>query len=113
MNPGDVVLISFPTWGGGPPKLRPTVILTMLPGPYQETLTCGISTQLHDLRPDWDELIDANATDFERTGLRHPSAVRLSFLYGAAKSEVSGVIGRVDAARLARLRNRLSRLLAG
>jgi mRNA interferase MazF len=57
VNPGDVVLISLPQTAGGPPKLRPALVLSLLPGPYQNTLLCGISTQVHALVPDWDELI--------------------------------------------------------
>ncbi|MCI0378033.1 MAG: hypothetical protein L0215_10525 [Gemmataceae bacterium] len=56
MNPGDIVLISLPQPGGGS-KLRPALVLAALPGPYQNVLLCGVSTQLHLIVPNWDEMI--------------------------------------------------------
>ncbi|HZN69509.1 MAG TPA: type II toxin-antitoxin system PemK/MazF family toxin [Tepidisphaeraceae bacterium] len=107
MSPGDVVLVSIPQFGGGPAKLRPALLLAMLPGPYQNLLICGISTQLHALVPNWDESIPADDPDFKPSGLRHPSVVRLSYLYAASAGEVAGAIGRIAPDRLARLRGRL------
>ena len=108
MNPGDVVLIPLPQIGGGPPKLRPALLLATLQGPYQNLLLCGISTQLANLQPNWDELIQPGAPDFASSRLRQTSAIRLSYLYAADPSEIAGTIGSVDPARLQRLRQRLS-----
>ena len=52
MTPGDVVLIRLPQSTGGPSKLRPALVLAIMPGPYQNVLICGISTQLQNLQPD-------------------------------------------------------------
>lgn len=111
MNPGDVVLISLPQTGGGPPKLRPALVLAQLPGPYQNLLICGISTQLQQLQTNWDELIQATDSDFATSRLRSASVIRLSYLYAAGASEIVGRIGSIDATRLARLRQRLADLL--
>ena len=46
MKPGDVVLIPIPESSGGA-KLRPAVVIALLPGPYQSLLICGISTRSH------------------------------------------------------------------
>jgi mRNA interferase MazF len=108
MRPGDVVLIQLPQVAGGPRKSRPALVLALLPGIYQNVLICGISTQLQDLQPDWDERIEPGDADFPRSGLHRTSAVRLSYLYGADASEISGVIGRVDVGRLNRVRRRLA-----
>jgi mRNA interferase MazF len=108
VNPGDVVLIPLPQLGGGPPKLRPALILALLPGPFQNLLICGISTQLANLQPNWDEVIQPGDPDFALSHLRHPSAIRLSYLYAADPGELAGVIGRIDPARFQRLRQRLS-----
>lgn len=112
MKPGDVVLIQLPQIAGGPPKSRPALVLALLPGVYQNILICGISTQLRDLQPDWDDLIQPNDVDFSQSGLRRTSAVRPSYLYGADAREIAGAIGRVDAARLDRVRRRLARLFS-
>jgi mRNA interferase MazF len=103
-----VALIALPQAGGGPFKLRPALVLATLPGPYQNVLLCGISTQMHALVANWDEVIDASHADFGASGLKHASIIRLSFLYAADPNEIIGVIGAVDAARRDRLLARLS-----
>jgi hypothetical protein len=35
MHPGDVVLIELPQLAGGTPKLRPAMVLALLPGSFQ------------------------------------------------------------------------------
>jgi mRNA interferase MazF len=111
MTPGDVVLIRLPQTGIGPPKLRPALVLSPLPGPFQNVLLCGISTQLRDVEPDWDELVGSGDADFSASGLRRNSAIRLSYLYAAENREISGAIGRIDPHRLRRLLTRLAGLL--
>ena len=108
MNPGDVVLIPLPQLGGGSSKLRPALVVVLLPGPYQNVLLCGISTQLHLLLPNWDDLIQTTDSDFAASGLHQESVIRLSYLYAADASEITGVIGSVDPIRLARVRTRLA-----
>lgn len=108
MNPGDVVLISLPQAAGGPPKLRPALQLAPLPGPFQNVLICGISTQLQLLQPNWDEVIQPGDVDFVSSGLHRASSIRLSYLYAAELAEIAGVIGQVDPTRLHRLVARLS-----
>jgi mRNA interferase MazF len=110
MKPGDVVLIRLPQ-AAGAAKLRPALVLAILPGPYQNVLICGISTQLQSLQHDWDELLNPNDADFAMSGIHRISAIMLSFLYAADSNEISGVIGRIDSERLSRLRKRLANLL--
>ncbi len=111
MTPGDIGLISLPQFGGGPAKLRPALLLARLPGPYQQLLVCGISTQLHALVPDWDEFIDNTDAGFAASGLHQKSVIRLSYLYAASATEIVGIIGSIDAGRLSRLLSRLATLL--
>jgi mRNA interferase MazF len=108
VNPGDVVLIPLPQVGSAAAKLRPALLLAALPGPYQNLLLCGVSTQLQNLQANWDELVQASDQDFASSGLHRPSAIRLSYLYAADPSEVAGVIGQIDPSRLQRLRQRIS-----
>ena len=107
MQPGDVVLMSLPQIGGGPFKFRPVLLLTNLPGPYQNVLVCGISTQLHQQVRDWDELIQPGDADFDASGLHDTSIIRLSYLYAEQSKEIAGKIGAIDRARLQRLQKRL------
>jgi mRNA interferase MazF len=108
VTPGDVVLIPLPQLGGGTPKLRPALLLAELPGPYQNLLLCGVSTQLQQLQANWDELLQTGDGDFAASGVHHPSVIRLSYLYAADPDEIAGVIGRIDSLRLQRIRQRLS-----
>ena len=111
MTPGDLVLIRLPQATGGPPKLRPALVLAELPGPFQSLLICGVSTRLRDLQPNWDELISPGDADYSTSGLRERSAIRLSYLYAADQHEIAGVIGRIEPERLRMLRERLARAL--
>jgi mRNA interferase MazF len=79
----------------------------LLPGPYQNVLICGISSKLHQLEANWDELIQPSDADFANSGLHRASSVRLSYLYAADSTEIIGTIGAVDSGRLARLKSRL------
>jgi mRNA interferase MazF len=105
---GDVVLIPLAQFTGGPPKLRPALLLASLPGPYQTQLVCGISTQLQQQVPNWDELIQPGDADFTSSGLHHASIIRLSYIHATDPTELAGSIGHVDAARLDRLLTRLA-----
>ena len=108
MSPGDVVLIPLTQFAGATPKLRPALVLALLPGAYQNLLLCGISTQLQQMQANWDELVQKGDADFTASGLHHESVIRLSYLYAADASELAGTIGTIEPARLQRLRQRLS-----
>ena len=71
--------------------------------------TClGVSTQLHQQVPSWDELIQPGDADFPSSGLHCASIIRLSYLHATDPTEFAGAIGQVDAARLDRLLTRLA-----
>ncbi len=108
MNPGDVLLLPMGSFGGGGTKLRPALLLALLPGAYQNLLVCGISTQRHLIEPNWDEEIQPADGDFAGSGLHQASLIRLSYLRSADTSEVAAIIGSVEPARLDRLRTRLA-----
>ena len=55
MNEGDVVLTPLPQ-ADGRVSNRPAVALRELP-PYGDLLVCGVSTQVRQLVPGFDELI--------------------------------------------------------
>jgi len=113
MKPGDVILIRLPQMAGGPPKLRPALVLALLPGAFQSVLICGISTRLRELQADWDEPIGPDDSDYSSSGLHQRSAIRLSYLYAADVCEISGPIGCIASQRLQKLLQRLARRLVG
>jgi len=108
LSPGEVVLIPLSQFSGGPSKLRPALLLALLPGPYQTHLVCGISIQLHQQVPDWDELIQPSDADFPSSGLHRASIIRLSYLHATDPTKFTGAIGQIDATRLNRLLIRLA-----
>jgi mRNA interferase MazF len=108
VKPGDIVLVPVPQAAGMQPKLRPALVLAMLPGPYQRFLLCGISTRLQNLVGAWDEAIQRGDADYRSSGLHQHSIIRLSFLYAAMPAELTNPIGSIDQVRLMRLRQRLS-----
>ncbi|MBI3461712.1 MAG: type II toxin-antitoxin system PemK/MazF family toxin [Planctomycetes bacterium] len=108
MKPGDIVLISLPQVGGGPPKLRPALVLAALPGPFQDILICGISTDLQQVQANWDEVVRPGAPDFPGSGLHRASSIRLSYLHAASRTEVTGVIGQIESSLLERLLSHLA-----
>ena len=80
MTPGDVVLIPLPQLGAATAKLRPALLLADLPDPYQNLLLCGISSQLHHLQANWDELLQSGDADFLASGLHSASVIRSDHL---------------------------------
>jgi mRNA interferase MazF len=110
MKGGDVILTSLQQ-ADGFVKNRPTLVLCAMP-PFGDLLVCGISTQLHQAVPGFDETIAAGDPDFALSGLASPSLIRLGFVSTIPLSAIKGRIGKLDAARHRRLVVRLSRHLA-
>jgi len=109
MKEGDVLLASL-VQGDGTVKDRPTLFLSRMP-PFQDFLVCGISTQLQQAVPDFDETIAPADPDFRTSGLKAASLIRLGYLAVLPRSEFKGRIGSVSAARRKRLLTNLSDFL--
>jgi len=109
MKEADIILMPLPQ-ADGMVKNRPALLLRELP-PFGDFLACGISTQLRQAVPDFDEVIAAADGDFVSSGLLSESVVRLGFLAVLPRQRILGAIGQVAAARHARLLTKLSRHL--
>ena len=109
MKEGDVVLTPLPQ-AAGKLKNRPAVFLREMP-PFQDILVCGVSTQVHQLAPDFDEIITRQDSDFSTSGLIAESLVRLGFLAVLPRKNIVGSIGAIAPERHARLLRKLSRHL--
>jgi len=106
MQEADVVLTPVPQ-ANGAIKNRPTIILREMP-PYKDLLVCGISTQLHQRVPDFDEIISPSDTDFVTSGLRAESLIRLGFLAVLPRRNIIGSVGSISSERHQRLLKTLS-----
>jgi mRNA interferase MazF len=109
MKERDIVLMAIPQ-ADGLKKTRPVLLLREMPK-YRDFLVCGISSQLQQYLPDFDELIQTNDPDFIESGLIKPSLVRLSFLAIARRAEVMGRLGSISTDRHQQLLDNLSRYL--
>ncbi len=109
MKEGDVLLAPL-RQSDGTLKDRPALFLKRLP-PFQDFLVCGISTQIQQAAPDFDETIKPTDADFRTSGLKAASLIRLGYLAVLPRSEFKGRIGSVSAVRRQRLLIRLSDFL--
>lgn len=105
---GQIVLFEFPRGDIEPGKLRPTLLLSGLPGSYQTWLICMISTQLHQKVDGFDEIVTKKDNDFIQSGFKTSSLIRLGRLAVVNDDILTGPIGRISTDRLYRLRNNLS-----
>ena len=106
MKEGDVVITPVPQVDGEL-KDRPAIFLREMP-PYRDLLVCGVSTQLHQYVENFDEVISPADADFESSGLRSKSLIRLGFLAVLPRRRVLGSIGSISTERHKRLLKTLS-----
>lgn len=109
MKEGDIILTPLPQ-ADGKVKNRPAIYLREMP-PFRDALVCGVSTQTHQLVPDFDELITSQDSDFAASGLVSDSLIRLSFLALLPRRKIIGSIGSISPERHKRLLHRLSEYL--
>ena len=112
MKEGDIVLTPLPQ-ADGQIKNRPAILLREMP-PFGDFLVCGVSTQLHQQVPGFDEAISPTDDDFRSSGLLAESIIRLGFLAILPRSNIVGAIGSIAPKRHKRLLTTLSDyLMAG
>src|SRR5437016_1856092 len=66
---GDIAIVRFPEPDLKTGKPRPVLLITKVPGRYDDWLVCMISTQLREAISSFDEIIDATQKDFQSSGL--------------------------------------------
>jgi len=91
MTESDIILIPLPQ-ADGVVKNRPALLLRELP-PFGDFLACGVSTQLHQAVPEFDEVITKADPDFPASGLVADSLIRLGFLAVLPHQKILGSIG--------------------
>jgi mRNA interferase MazF len=78
---------------------------------YGDLLICGISTQLHQYLPEFDEIVSQEDPDFIKSGLVKASLIRLSFLAVIQQTEVIESIGFISKERHQKLLSNLATYL--
>jgi mRNA interferase MazF len=110
MNEGDIAIAPLPQ-ADGQLKNRPVVLLRRLP-PFGDFLICGVSTQLQQRVPEFDELLAPGDPDFPASGLKAASLIRLGFLAAVPMNALLGRIGSLSTERHRRLLANLCRHLS-
>lgn len=113
MQAGQIVLFRFPHTDLEEGKLRPALLLGKLPGEYDDWLICMISSQRRHFIPDFDEIIQEESTDFDDSGLKIASVIRVGRLAVVSGSILLGAIGHIDSDRLQGMKTRLAKWLTG
>jgi mRNA interferase MazF len=110
---GQITLFRFPQTTQVPGKLRPAIVLRKIPGPYDDWLICMVSSQLSQELPEFDVVVYENDPDFEQSGLKTSSVIRISRLAVVSKDILLGSIGNISDNRLNLIKNRLSSWIKG
>jgi mRNA interferase MazF len=105
---GQIVLFRVPRTDLSAGKLRPALLISEAPGPYDDWLICMISSQQHQQIEGFDERIEEGDTDFQQSGLKTTSVVRISRLAVVEGDVLEGRIGRISSDRMQRIRRRLA-----
>lgn len=109
---GQIVLTPFPHADLSGSKLRPVLLLRRASNRYDDWLVCMISSQLRQAESGLDEIITPEDGDFQETGLKVSSVLRLSRLAVLDGALMAGTLGAVDGERLERVRRRLGKWVA-
>jgi mRNA interferase MazF len=98
MKPGDLLLAPLPQVDGRL-KDRPVLLLCVTP-PFDDCLVCGISTQLQNAVDGLDAIVRPADEDFNQSGLKAASVIRVTYLALLPRYYFKGRIGAVSASRL-------------
>lgn len=108
MKPGDVVLTRMPAEAGRTGRLRPALVIVVLPGVRPALLVCGISSRVDRSQADWDLALDEDHPDFRSSGLKAPSVVRPSWLVSIPVTPELPLLGQLGLPTLSVVRERLA-----
>ena len=105
---GQVVVFRFPQTDLEEGKLRPALLVGKLPGEYDDWLICMISSQTRQYIAGFDEMVQEEDDDFEASGLKVTSVIRVGRLAVVSGEILIGAIGQVSSERLSRVKKRLA-----
>lgn len=109
MKSGDIALATLPQ-SDGLRKTRPILLIKKLPG-FGDWLTAGISSQVRQTVNNWDIPIESGSIEFQNSGLKTDSIIRLSFLATVPDDAISGIIGSLPISIITDVTRRLSEFL--
>ncbi|MCD6220379.1 type II toxin-antitoxin system PemK/MazF family toxin [Candidatus Calescamantes bacterium] len=110
---GYIVLFRFPQADLKEGKLRPALVIKRVPGEYDDWLICMISSRIHQYNEELDEIITLEDNDFQDSGLKTESVIRVSRLAVVEKDIMIGRIGKISPERLKGIKEKLGRWIMG
>jgi mRNA interferase MazF len=105
---GQIVLVPFPFTDLSGAKLRPVLMLRKASAQFDDWLVCMVSSQLHQVDSQIDEILTPSDPDFAATGLKVSSVLRLCRLAVLESSLLMGSLGEIGHERLQRIRQKLA-----
>jgi len=108
LKSGHVSLVRFPRTNLVEGKYRPVLLLARMPGPFSDWLVCAITSQLRHAVANWDEEIEEVDDDFESSGLKEHSLIRIGKLATVEEEMLEGVLGEISSHRLATIRSKIA-----
>ena len=106
-KPGDISLVRFPRADLKGDKHRPVLLLSKIRGPFDDWLICAITSQLRHEVKGWDEKIERTNNDFQGSGLKVPSLIRIGKLATVEEEVLEGILGKISSERLKKILKRL------
>ena len=114
MNRGDVVLLDWPSAGGGGSKIRPALVVQKDPDNQRltNTIVAMITTVTRRAMEPTQLLLDISTPEGQNTGLRQNSVVNCVNLFTIEQTKVLRTLGRVSANHLQQIDRCLKAALA-
>lgn len=110
MVKGKVVLVLFPFDDLTSAKLRPAVCLTGPIGSYRHVVLAFITSQIPEDVLETDVVLDSSRDDFNTTGLRVSSTIRLHRLMTVTTSVIQRELGKLSAQMRDEVNKKLQKL---
>ena len=108
LKAGHICLVRFPPTNLAEGKYRPVLLLARMPGPFSDWLICAITSQLRHAIANWDEEVKEEDDDFESSGLKQHSLIRIGKLATVEEEMLEGVLGEISSHRLAAIRSKVA-----
>jgi mRNA interferase MazF len=107
-NSGQIVLFKFPQTDFSEGKILPALLLSKIPGDYDDWLLCMISTREKPYSKEYDEIMDFQSNDFKKSGLKSESVIRIFRIAVVDEKMLLGKTGEISNERLMRIKKKIS-----
>lgn len=94
MNRGDIILINFPFTIPAISKVWPAVVITITEDRFRDIVVCAMSSVVPEYPTKREIIFHKYDPDFDRTGLRVDSVVKMDRIATLRQSDVITTIGR-------------------